>query len=187
MVRISGGEYDRRPICSWPFCTMNSTERYKLPFCHEHVLYVWSVVDADLREHNLSADELHERQRQLEHQRCADHDRRGARRKQLGHIYYLRIGDSIKIGYSSQLWNRLSSYPPGTVYLATHPGSRADEAGLHSRFSAYRIAGREWYSTAHELMNHIVEMQRQHGGAPSPRAYQRRDPRQRESMPYLRE
>jgi hypothetical protein len=72
-----------------------------------------------------------------------------------GTIYYIRIGEHIKVGYAKNLDSRLSAYPPTATLLATHPGTRKDEQALHSLFTAHRVAGREWYAPAAELMAHI--------------------------------
>lgn len=81
-----------------------------------------------------------------------------------GWIYYLRIGDRIKIGHTVNLRNRLGSYPPDAVLLCAHPGTRSDEAALHQLFQSYCEAGREWYGDRHQpILDHIARMVAEHG------------------------
>jgi hypothetical protein len=82
-----------------------------------------------------------------------------------GWIYYIRLDDKIKIGWTANLEKRLRSYPPHAEVVAEHPGTRADERDLHRSFKPSRAAGREWYYPTPEVMAHIeqarsAEMQR---------------------------
>lgn len=75
-----------------------------------------------------------------------------------GWIYYVRIGDWIKIGYAADLKQRLRAYPPDAELLASHPGTLADEAALHKRFKPHLAAGREWYPCAPEILEHVATL-----------------------------
>lgn len=68
-------------------------------------------------------------------------------------VYYLRFGDRIKIGYSSNLATRLTVIPHDEV-LATEPGTRETEQQRHRQFSDLRLTG-EWFSMGAELIGHI--------------------------------
>lgn len=80
-----------------------------------------------------------------------------------GHVYYVQVGAHIKIGWTSNLGSRMRKYPPNSVLLASHPGTRRDEAKLHRRFAADRTHGREWYVPSVSLTHHIQQMVTQHG------------------------
>lgn len=73
-------------------------------------------------------------------------------------IYYIRSGDRIKIGVSSNPQNRLSMLatmcPYGAVLLGKHLGSREDEGTIHKMFSEYRCNG-EWFRAENEILNYI--------------------------------
>lgn len=78
-------------------------------------------------------------------------------------IYYIRQGDLIKIGYSTNLHGRLTSYGPTAKVLAHHAGTRADERDLHRTFRPLLAHGREWYNPGEVLLDHIARMVEQHG------------------------
>jgi hypothetical protein len=73
-------------------------------------------------------------------------------------IYYLRLDEKIKIGWTSNFNQRMHSYPPHAVVIVRHPGTRADERDLHRSFKPSRAAGREWYHPTPELLAHIERM-----------------------------
>jgi hypothetical protein len=108
--------------CVWPGC--EDTARDDIPICEFHAEEAYLAVDRDVR---LSSPK---KPAHLQH----------------GTVYYLRVGDRVKIGWSKNLRQRLASYPPGTKVLATEQGTRADEAAMHQRCTPWRVAGREWYA-----------------------------------------
>lgn len=82
-----------------------------------------------------------------------------------GWIYYVRIGDRIKIGYSADVKRRLRAYPPDSELLAVHPGTPGLEAQIHRDFAGSRADGREWFYQHDDLMRHIAEVVTQFGSA----------------------
>lgn len=69
-------------------------------------------------------------------------------------LYFLRHGNLIKIGFSSNLGARvqsiISSIPGKVDFLGHMPGDRDVEAHFHSRFAAHRFSG-EWFQACPEL------------------------------------
>lgn len=70
-------------------------------------------------------------------------------------VYYIRWGDRIKIGTSTDVRSRL-----GQLYydelLAIEPGGYAHERERHTQFAEYRYEKyREWFNIAPALMFHI--------------------------------
>lgn len=80
-----------------------------------------------------------------------------------GVVYYLRSGGYIKIGWTSDLTKRMRAYPPDSLLLAHHPGTRADETTMHRKFAAHRTHGREWYAMVPPLVRHIDQIKATHG------------------------
>lgn len=80
-----------------------------------------------------------------------------------GVVYYVQIGAHIKIGWTSNLENRMRQYPPNSTLLALHPGTRKDENRMHRRFAADRTHGREWYVPSASLTHHIAQVVRENG------------------------
>ena len=80
-------------------------------------------------------------------------------------VYYIQIGEHIKIGYTSNLRTRLKIYPPTRRLLATEPGDARDEGRRHKQFQHLLHAGREWFRPGPDLIEHINELRRAQGAA----------------------
>lgn len=155
--------------CLWPGCDeylrMVGGGRTigDAPLCTPHLYAAWRVAE-DLAERN------------GEYVRAAAP--RPTRRTdqpvaKTGWIYYLRIGDHIKIGYASSLENRLRQYPPNAEYLLAHRGTKVDEKVAHDLLTVYRAAGKEWYSDCDEVADYIEQMRDRHGETKDPRPVRR--------------
>jgi hypothetical protein len=70
-------------------------------------------------------------------------------------VYYVRVGDLIKIGMTTNLKQRLSAYPPGSQLLAAELGGQAREAQRHREFSHLLASRKEWFHPGPDLMAHI--------------------------------
>ncbi len=69
-------------------------------------------------------------------------------RLRAGYVYFLRIGATIKIGYSADPFNRVTDLRTAIAgkvdsFLAV-PGTRHDERHFHDQLASYRIE-REWF------------------------------------------
>jgi len=77
-----------------------------------------------------------------------------------GWVYFIRSGDLVKIGYSTDVAYRarqLRTLSAGRcVLVAAHPGTQKDEFALHKRFSSLRQHG-EWFIWCDEIANIAVE------------------------------
>jgi hypothetical protein len=71
-------------------------------------------------------------------------------------VYYMRFGDRIKIGTTTNLRSRLTSVPCDEV-LAVEPGSYELERMRHDQFAESRITG-EWFGQSEELLSHIASL-----------------------------
>jgi len=72
-------------------------------------------------------------------------------------VYAVRVGDRIKIGYTSNLYRRLKKFGVHDV-LAFRPGTFDTELEIHHRLSAYAVEGREWYAPVPEVLAVVNEM-----------------------------
>lgn len=88
-----------------------------------------------------------------------------ARRKQdhVGTVYYLLTGDTIKIGWTSDLGQRMRQYPPNSTLLATEDGPRSLEKSRHGLFNEYLVQGREWFSQGEHLTAWIEQLRARDG------------------------
>lgn len=145
-------------ICTWQFCTTRADLRYQrrgVPFCREHTLLAWSVVEDEIRHSSMSPDELRAEREATEKAKETERAERAAKNAESGTVYYLKVGDHIKIGFASNLFQRLTSYPPASVLVAVEDGSLNLEAQRHREFADFLDAGREWFVQGDRLMAHI--------------------------------
>lgn len=81
-------------------------------------------------------------------------------------VYYVRIGENIKIGWTANLKQRMTTIMPDEI-LATEPGEEQLERLRHQQFAHLRVPpGRERFRPESELLDHI-KMLRSHYGPPS--------------------
>ena len=72
-------------------------------------------------------------------------------------VYYMRVGNRVKIGYSTNLASRIASVMPEEV-LAVEPGGRMLEGVRHRQFADLRVT-REWFRHEGALVAHIEKLQ----------------------------
>lgn len=70
-------------------------------------------------------------------------------------VYYVRIGQLIKIGYSRDLRHRMRCYPPDAELLAFEPGGRTVERRRLWQFRNEDRMRNEWFTPSVELLRHI--------------------------------
>lgn len=73
-------------------------------------------------------------------------------------VYYMRIGNRVKIGWSRNLTSRLSAINPEEL-MATEPGSRNLERVRHREFGELRTHG-EWFRLEGPLEAHIKKIKK---------------------------
>lgn len=66
-----------------------------------------------------------------------------------GYVYFLRSGGRVKIGFSTNPFNRVAGLRTGMsnevdVFVAKQ-GTRRDELNLHDEFAPYRVGKSEWF------------------------------------------
>jgi hypothetical protein len=80
------------------------------------------------------------------------------RQDQEGFVYYIQIGERLKIGYSVDVKQRMRAYPPGSRLLAVEPGDRAIERRRHQQFVGSLTDGREWFRPTPDIMELVQEL-----------------------------
>lgn len=150
------------------------------PLCKEHAYDMWKKVDVskdldhayalhEYREYTRDADQRYEdaleQQRQEDEALKAEWRRKAEEDEKLwnsehrpGHIYYLKVGAHIKIGFSTYVPERLKSYPPDSELLAQHPGTPLVERRIHHKFLHLLAHGREWFNPSDEIMRHVRDI-----------------------------
>lgn len=71
-------------------------------------------------------------------------------------VYFMRVGNRVKIGYTTNLRLRRATLMPEEL-MATESGGPAREAELHTQFAAYRTSG-EWFRLEGELADYIDQL-----------------------------
>jgi hypothetical protein len=138
------------------FCDAVSLEDGPFPICAHHAikLYRWmnDMVTEVKSDHRKYADVFADA---VEHVRDANH----ARANTVTHkVYYVRVGDLIKIGMTRNLRTRIASYPPGSELLATERGGEALEAQRLRQFRHLLAQRNEWFHPGEDLMAHIATL-----------------------------
>jgi hypothetical protein len=77
-----------------------------------------------------------------------------------GVVYYIRVGELIKIGYTRDLDQRLRAYPPDAELLATEIGNELIEQAGHAQFGDLLAARAEWFHPGPALLAHIEALTR---------------------------
>lgn len=84
-------------------------------------------------------------------------------------VYYLQLGELIKIGRTTRLIPRIRQYPPTARLLAVEPGADAVEQRRKEQFVHLLAARNEWFRLGPELMAHVGQLAAD-GLPPAPRA-----------------
>lgn len=87
-----------------------------------------------------------------------DLTQRDSRPVRLGYVYFVRAGDAIKIGFSTNSKTRLASLQTSNSeqleLLAMMRGTQSDERDLHQQFCHLNLRG-EWFRVDEELLDFI--------------------------------
>jgi hypothetical protein len=75
-------------------------------------------------------------------------------------VYFIRNGERVKIGWTTNLRQRLSmlSLPASAVSLVIL-GGPAEEKALHIRFAKARIGRTEWFDSCEAIEDYIMQQQ----------------------------
>lgn len=73
-------------------------------------------------------------------------------------VYYMRVGNRAKIGFTTNLTARLAAIVPEEV-MATELGGRLLEETRHRQFADLWVA-REWFRLEEPLISHIAGLGR---------------------------
>lgn len=72
-------------------------------------------------------------------------------------VYAARVGEHIKIGYTTNLWQRLHSLR-ATELLGFKPGTWDDEQQIHRELALWAAKGREYYDPAPQVILAVNEL-----------------------------
>lgn len=168
-------ETSKSRTCAWPHCTASLSYNRVGILCREHGE---AVADAVLEDRVVNRYfEVHgqavvaDMTKRANSARMAEEERRArqrsedakSKRGEPGHVYYLAVGERVKIGFSTDVRRRLRTYPPGSKLLAMEPGTLHLESLRHGQFRQFLAADREWFTPNAELSAHVNELNNKHG------------------------
>jgi T5orf172 domain len=100
-------------------------------------------------------------------QLLSDHSMRGVMLKpqpRLGEkrpcVYFLVVGEHLKIGATETVRQRIASYPPSrrVLHIQFHADAWALEKQYHRKFQQHLIAGNEWFAVCSEILEFIDQL-----------------------------
>lgn len=163
------------PRCAIPGCRDGTT--IKALVCTAHGVQIWAHVESVRSKTGFHVAEAVERHLTREERQAELNAQAVRATRAVGDIYFLALDDKVKVGWTSNLEQRMKSYPPHSRLIVTYPGSRADERDLHRTLAASRVAGREWYERTPHIEATIREaelrMERQYAAEAEERKAER--------------
>jgi len=155
MATVHAAKMGERTECIREDCTAKPSDMIETALCDRHAIGAYRAVAKVLSEAPTGlADMLAgaEPSRILgKPQPRQDRTRRNVRTAP-GVIYFARAGDLVKIGYTTNLRQRMAQL--GHDVIGTQPGTMMDEQALHHRFGEYWDHG-EYFRPGQRLMEYI--------------------------------
>lgn len=163
--------------CLYPLCESKVAKHLgaRMVLCMGHALDLWAAMeDARSWYPAMSEHELRKRlrKRQADQKRAEQSESAAI---EPGWIYYIRVDERIKIGYSADVKKRMRAYPPHSELLAVHPGTPTLERDIHREFRGHLAQGREWFRPDDPIMERIAQVIEQFGPPPKSFVYKFRE------------
>lgn len=158
MATVHAAKIDQRTECAWEDCEAAPSTMLALPLCDRHAITAYRAVNNLLRETpkaltDMLASASPERILGKATPR-PDRTRRNVRTTP-GRIYFAKAGDLIKIGFTTDIRQRMAAL--GHELIATTTGTMEDERALHHQFGEYWDHG-EYFRPGQRLMDHIATL-----------------------------
>lgn len=116
----------------------------------------FDISDPDVRR-TVFAASARKRQERAEREAQRIDDAKAGKGETESVVYYMRVGDRVKIGFSTNLTGRIAALAPEEV-LAVEPGGRLLEGVRHRQFADLRVT-REWFRMEEPLVSHMDRLQ----------------------------
>jgi hypothetical protein len=71
-----------------------------------------------------------------------------------GHVYFARVGNLVKIGWTHDVERRMSQLHADAL-LFSRPGTRVLEKSMHTLFADHLAQGNEWFHYHDDILNYI--------------------------------
>jgi hypothetical protein len=151
---------------SGDFCDAASMEGSPFPICKRHALRLFVFMQQEMAERvragreGVGSNEGAPRQL-LDFSNGEDIMSRMPYRPEAEYVYYVAVGEHVKIGYTADIRARMRAYTTGKL-LAVEPGGAGVEARRLRQFSASLAAGREWFHRTPALIRLIDHLRDKH-------------------------
>lgn len=139
----------RPEFCVVPNCPNRPHDQIKVPVCGQHATSIYldvkPILASATKEHYLAAA------RSIPPKLGP----KGPRRMQEGAVYFFRIGEHIKIGWSANPRQRARQLGADKILLVL-PGTPDDEKALHARFGQ-SWSHREYFHPTQEILDFVAQ------------------------------
>lgn len=132
-IHRAGRVKEPTAACVYGACEASPSITLDLPICDRHAIKVYRAVSA-------ATSGL------AEHRTTSARPQSATTR---GSVYFFRQGERIKIGFSTNVKQRIKDFGAGQL-LGTMPGTMHTERQMHERFAHLRDAG-EWFRPGPDL------------------------------------
>lgn len=134
------------------FCDAPAWPDAPFPICRRHAIKLFLHMDY-LTRHQTNC-EARRAFGEIEYRRQGDES---AEKSQII-VYYVQVGQLVKIGMTTDLRQRLYHYPPDSKLLAYELGNSHLEVRRHDQFKHLLRYGNEWFTMGPDLDAHITKL-----------------------------
>lgn len=145
---LGAQELGRDATCVWDDCADEPHTELAAPLCMDHAKKL--TVQVML----LTSNKISHVSKRMDNKTEAAHKPdKLTRATPHGLVYFIQFADRIKIGFTTDLDNRLKNLPHDRI-LALVPGTVSTEKQFHNMFKDLRITG-EWFAMHRKLLDYI--------------------------------
>lgn len=157
---IEGSRFDR---CSWVGCRAECVDEIELCWYHFRLAGLTYINARSIFGASALAEQRQKREAAAAERRANERDPSDLARER-SVVYYIRLGDHVKIGYTTLLRDRVIQLRCSRdSVLAVEPGWREREAERHAMFAPERVGRREDFNPSRRLLGHITAMRNMYG------------------------
>lgn len=144
-------------VCCWPSCAREQHSP-KIPICWVHLSEAGRLEKSERVRLRLTKKRKYSAQwvAHLANEEAKRLERELNKREAEAQVYYVQMGERIKIGYTKSVRNRMAQLRTHPRFvLATEPGGREMERMRHLEFAGLRDGRKEEFFPHDRLMRHI--------------------------------
>jgi hypothetical protein len=130
----------------------------ELPICFKHMAVVWNQAVRGYTKNPKFIEAIADVNTGVQDRLVREYDaeREAHLARTDGDIYFIRLGELVKVGWTRDLAQRLKSYGASAQLLVSYPATRDDETNLHRQLRPALAKGREWYEDG-AIIQHFID------------------------------